>query len=145
VRPRWRRVERPRAPSAADLQRFEDLLGVELERLGDLGDRRSAAGRLGAELDELVGPQRALVEAARNMDGPRAVAEMALDLAQHRRDGERREADAAIGGEAVERLDETQARDLEEVVVGLTRVGVAAGDAVRQRQKLLGQRLARRR
>ena len=81
----------------------------------------SSLGEVPAEaLRELV---RGLVEAglllddpAGDADGPRAVAEVAPDLASDRGDGERQEVDAAFRLEPVERPDQPQRRDLLEVV-----------------------------
>jgi len=56
--------------------------------------------------DDAVDAQRQPLEVARDAHRPGAVAEMALDLAGHRRDGEARERDPARRVEAVDRLDE---------------------------------------
>ena len=65
--------------------------------------------------------QRELLEVARDPHGPRAVAEVALDLAEDRRDRVARERHLARQVEAVDRLHEAQRRDLEEVVERLLR------------------------
>jgi hypothetical protein len=50
---------------------------------------------------------------------------VALELAEDRRDGEGGEGGAARGVEAVDRLDQPDARDLDQVVVGLGAARVA--------------------
>src|SRR5439155_17029293 len=75
---------------------------------------------------------------------PGPVTEMALELAQDRRDGVAGEGDVAIGVEAVDRLDEPERRDLEEVLERLLGALVAARELARQQQEALDERLARR-
>ena len=112
------------------------------DRLRDLGDGRLPA-QVGGELRDLaVDAQRELLEVARDAHGPGAVAEVALDLAEDRRDRVARERDLAGQVEPVDRLDEAEARDLEEVVEGLLRPLVAAGELARERQEPLDEQLA---
>ena len=87
--------------------------------------------------------QRELLQVARHADRPGAVAEVALDLAEDRRDRVGGERDLALGVEAVDRLDQADRRDLEEVVERLARALVAAGELARQRQEALDELLAR--
>ena len=92
--------------------------------------------------DRAVDLQRQVLEVARNADRPRAVAEVALDLAEdgrHRVAGER---DPALEVEAVDRVEQAQAGDLEEVVEGLVGALVAACELARERQEALDERLA---
>src|SRR5829696_4677025 len=58
-----------------------------------------------------------LLGAARHSYGPRAIAEVALDLALDRPAGERRERAAVVRVEAIDGLDEPEHRDLADVVV----------------------------
>jgi hypothetical protein len=53
------------------------------------------------------------------MDRPPRVPEVALELAHDRGHRERREREASIRVEALDRLDQPEAGDLHEVVVGL--------------------------
>ena len=53
---------------------------------------------------------------ARHAQHPSAVAEMALDLAEDRRDREARERGATVELVAVDRLHEPEARDLDQIV-----------------------------
>ena len=92
--------------------------------------------------DRAVDLQRELLQVARDAHRPGAVAEVALDLAEdgrHRVAGER---DLALEVEAVDRLDQAEARDLEEVVEGLLGALVAAGELARERQEALDEHLA---
>jgi hypothetical protein len=68
---------------------------------------------------------------------------MALELADDRRHGEAREGVAAARLEAVDRLDERQRRDLDEVVERLARVLVAPCERAREGQEALDERAAR--
>ena len=74
--------------------------------------------------------------------GPALVAEVALDLADDRRGGVGRELDAALEVEAVDRLDQADRADLDEVVVGLAAVAEPAGQVLDQGQVQLDQRVA---
>ena len=62
--------------------------------------------------------------------GPDAVAEVALQLAEDRRRGEGGEGDAALGVEAVDRVEQAEVGDLEQVVEGLAGAAVAQGQAL---------------
>ena len=86
--------------------------------------------------------QRELLQVARHAHRPGAVAEVALDLAEDRRDGVAGERDLALEVEAVDRLDEAQRGDLQEVVERLLRALVAARELARERQEALDERLA---
>src|SRR5207247_7512228 len=88
--------------------------------------------------------QRQLLEVARDADRPRAVAEVALDLAEDRRHRVAGERNLAVGVEAVDRLDEAERRDLDEVVERLLGALVAASQLTRERQEALDERVARR-
>ena len=136
-----RGVQRRGAHALLGLQRLEDLLVVELQRLAELAHRRRAAeagGQLGAVLVDL---QRALLQLARRADRPAAVAEVAAQLADDRGDGEARERDPARGVKAIDGLEQAEARDLQQVVEGLLGLAVALGDRPRQRQEALHERL----
>src|SRR3954451_2345382 len=92
--------------------------------------------------DDAVDAQRELLEVARDAHGPRAIAEVALDLAHDRGHGVARERDAALHVEAVDRLDEPEARDLVDVVERLLGALVAGRELPRERQEPLHDRLA---
>src|SRR4051812_39682194 len=79
-----RRVDRRRPVGRRRLERLEDLLLVGLDGLGDLPDRRravQAARELGHSAIDL---ERELLKVAGHPDRPRAVAEVALELAEDR-------------------------------------------------------------
>jgi hypothetical protein len=66
-----------------------------------------------------------------------------LQLAQHGRRRIAGELRASTGVEAVDRLDQTEARDLQQIVERLVRVGVTSREVARQRQEQLRELLAR--
>ena len=68
---------------------------------------------------------------------------MPLDLADDVRRRVRRQLDAPVDVEAVDRLDEADAPDLDEILELLAAVGVAARQRADERQVLLDQLLAR--
>ena len=80
--------------------------------------------------DDAVDAQRQPLEVARDAHRPGAVAEVALDLAEDRRDRVARERDAALDVEAVDGLDERVARDLVEVLEQVTSAAVEAPSGV---------------
>ena len=97
-----------------------------------------------AELgDRALDRADALLQAARDAQGPDAVAEVAAQLAEDRRPGEGRERDAALGVVALQRRDEPEAGDLEQVVAGLDSAAVAHREAAGERQEAAHELLAR--
>jgi hypothetical protein len=74
-----------------------------------------------------------------------AVAEVAPDLAQHRRHGVAGERDVAAEVEAIDRLEEAQAGDLNEIVKGFPGALVAARQPAREGQEALRKHVAIRR
>ena len=92
--------------------------------------------------DRPVDFQGKVLQVARDAYRPGAVAEVALDLAQDGRHREAREGEPAVEVEAVDGVDEAQARDLEEVIEGLLGALVAACQLARQRQEALDEHLA---
>ena len=111
--------------------------------LGDLVGRRRAAELARQVLDRVVDLHHALLHAARHVHGPAVVAEVALELAEHRRHrvgGERR---LARGVEAVDRLDQPERRDLDQIVERLVGAPVAARHPAREREQARDELLAR--
>src|SRR5205814_3908686 len=84
-----------------------------------------------------------LLQAARHAHGPTLVAEVTLDLADDVRRRIGRELDAAAEVEAVDRLDQPDRADLDEILELLAAVGVATRERSNQRHVLLDQLLAR--
>ena len=96
------------------------------------------AVQVAGQLDDLlVHAQRQLLQAAGHAHRPRAVAEVAPDLAQDGRHGVAGERDVAAEVEAIDRLDEPQTGDLEEIVEGLPAALVAARQPAREGQEAL--------
>ena len=85
--------------------------------------------------------ERALLEVARHVQRPALVPEVALELAEDGGRGIARELRAAPGLEAVDGLDQAEARDLQQVVERLVGVGVAQGEIAGQRQEALHELL----
>ncbi len=69
----------------------------------------------------------AVVQAARHPHRPDSVAEVALELAEDRRRGKGGEGDAALGVEAIDRVEQAEVGDLEQIVEGLAGAAVAQG------------------
>ena len=125
------------------LERLQHLLLLDARGLRELGDRRRAAELHRLLLDDLRELDVQLLEAARNAHGPALVAEVALDLADDVRRRVRRQLDAAVDVEAVDRLDQADTADLDEVVELLAAVRVAPRERADEREVLLDQLLAR--
>ena len=111
------------------LERLDDLVLVDARLLGELGDRRRAAEVGGRGLDRPRELQAQLLHPPRDVEGPGAVAEVALDLADDRRHRVRRELHAALDVEALDREHEPDRADLDEVLERLAAPGVAGGEA----------------
>ena len=111
--------------------------------LGHLAHLRRAAQLLRQRLGRAAHRERALLEVARHVQRPSLVAEVALQLAQDRGRGVARELRAAPGLEAVDGLDQAEARDLHEVVERLVGVRVAQRQVAGERQEPLAELLAR--
>ena len=94
-------------------------------------------------LADLLDARDRLLHAARDVDRPRAVAEVALELAEDGRHGVGGERDPAVGVVAVDGLHEAEVGDLAEVIERLARVAVLNGEGARERHVLLDQALAR--
>ncbi len=104
--------------------------------LRELGDRRRAS-ELGRELVEDSGEAQAqLLEPAGHVHRPRLVTEVPPDLAHDRRDGIAGEVDPAIDVEAVDRLDEADRPDLDEVLQRLSAPRVPRGQGAHERHQL---------
>src|SRR5262249_15066163 len=134
--------ERERRVRAAGLERLEHLFLLDTGGLRELGDRRRPAELDGQLLDQLREADVQLLEPTRHAHGPPAVTEVALDLADDVRRRVRGELDAAGEVEAVDRLDQADRPDLDEVVELLAAVGVAPRERPYERHVLLDQLLA---
>src|SRR5687767_7305971 len=137
------RRQRERRVGAPGLERLEHLLLLDPGGLRQLRDGGRPAELDGLLLDDLRELHVQLLEPARDADGPALVAEVTLDLADDVRGRVRRQLDAAVDVEAVDRLDQADAADLHEVVELLAAVGVAPRERAHEREVLLDQLLAR--
>lgn len=73
---------------------------------------------------------------SRDMHHPRLVAEVAADLAEDGRCREARELAAALGIEPVDRLDEPDRADLDQIVERLSAVGIPPRKSFDQRHQV---------
>src|SRR5262249_29445966 len=94
----------------------EHLRLRNVETLGDIRDRRRPTEFLRHHRDQAADLQVQLLACARHPYAPALVPEMTLDLAEDRRHGVVDERRLAVRVEAVDRLDETDRADLDEVV-----------------------------
>ena len=133
-----RPIERIRTVRGACRQRFHDLLDCGAGALREFARSRRAA-ELGAEAARLrIDLDLEFLDRARDVNRPAEVAEVALELADDRRDGKRRERQAALDVVAIDRLQQRVRRDLLEIVaLGMTLI--AAREVTRQRQEPSGQ------
>ncbi len=106
-----------------------------------MGARWSFAGRSSAARSIMRDP---LLEAAGQVDLAAAVAKVALELAEDRRRRVAREGVAQRRVEALDRLDQPQARDLVEVLGRLGAAGVAVGEAAGERHEAVDELFADR-
>ena len=83
-----------------------------------------------------------LLDRARDADGPAEVAEVALDLAEDRRDGERGERQPAVRVEALDRLQQAERGDLFDVLA-LWTGEITTGEVTGERKKTLDELLFR--
>jgi hypothetical protein len=86
-----------------------------------------------------------LLNAAWDPDRPRSVAEVSLDLAVDRRDRERRKINTAVELEPVDRVDQPDRADLDEILELLAPADVAPSQLPYEREVLSDQAVARRR
>ena len=136
------RVQRRGLVARRGLARLQGRLDAAAHRGGHLADGRRAPELLGEDLGLAAEGERPLLQVAGHVQRPALVAEVALELTE---DGGRRiarEPRPAIGLEAVDRLDEAEARDLEQVVQRLVRVAVAKRQVARERKEALHQLVA---
>src|SRR3954447_7211536 len=138
-----RAVEGDRPVGGAGLARLEHLLEADAGALGDLGGSRRAPELAGQLVGDAVDPHGELLEVARHPDRPPLVAEVALELTEDRRHGEGGERGLALGIEAVDRLQQPERGDLDQVVELLAAALIAAGELAGQRQEALDEGLAR--
>ena len=133
-RGRRRRPRAPRAP-ARRVAPTRSAISAGVGRAAELARH---------VLADAVDLDRELLQVARDAHRPALVAEVALELAEDRRDGERGERGLARRVEAVDRLEQPERGDLDQVVERLAAALVAARELARERQEALDELLARR-
>src|SRR5262249_22326471 len=109
---------------------------------GDLLRARRTRQPLRQRSDRGTDRENPLLELTRHPHSPRRVAEVAPKLAEDSRRRESRERHAALGIEALDRLQQADRRDLQQVVVGDAAVPVTAGEMVRDAEVALDQLVA---
>ena len=124
------------------LQPLEHLVLGELEVRGELSDGGGAAVALREVGGRLGQRQLHLLQPAWDPDRPALVAEVPLDLADDGRCRVRRELDAAVEVEPVDRLDQSDRCDLDQVVKRLAAVAKPPCEVLDERQVHLDQRVA---
>src|SRR3954468_6283078 len=137
------RRQRQRGVRPAGLEGLEHLLFLDAGALRELRDRRRAAELDGQLLDEPRQLHVQLLQAARHAHRPALVAEVPFDLADDVRRRVRRQLDAAVEIEAVDRLDQPDRADLNEILELLAAVRVPPRERAYERHVLLDQLLAR--
>ena len=126
------------------LQTVKHVFLAHLEVLRKLAHRwrpTRARADLALGVKHLAGT---LLGGAVDMECPPGVTEVALQLTDDRRDGERREREPAVRVEPLHRFHETETRHLHEVVVGLTRRHIPPCQLARERQVPCDQFIPRR-
>src|SRR4051794_7450382 len=136
-----RAVERDGAVRAGGLARLEHLLGRRPHALADLGRRRRAAELAAHVLADAVDLDGKLLEVARHPHRPAFVTKVTLELAEDRRHRERAEGGLPLRVEALDRLEQPQRRDLDQVVERLAGALVAPRELATERKEPLDERL----
>src|SRR5579864_1651873 len=135
--------ERECGVGATRFERLEHLFLGRARRLRELRDGRRTAELHRQLLHQARELHVQLLQAARHADGPALVAEVTLDLADDVRRRIRRQLDASLEIEPVDRLDQPDRADLDEILELLAAVRVAARERPHERHVLLDQLLAR--
>ena len=120
----------------------ENLLEADAGVSRDLGCGGRGAGRPGEPVTYPFDPERELLEITRHVQRPAVVAKMAFDRAGDARHSVGGEGGVARGVEAVDGLDEREARHLLEVLERLGAAPVPTRQAAGEREVALDQELA---
>ena len=139
-----RRVEGDRRVGVCRFQAFQHVFLGELEMNSKLGHGRCPAVALGQFGSGLVERELELLQPPRHPDRPALVAEVPLDLPHDGRSRIRRELHTAPEVEPVDRLDQPDRGDLDEVVERLAAVAEPPGEVFDQREVQLDQLVADR-
>ncbi len=137
-------VERCSMDGGGGLERVQDLLDRDPKRRGEL----AWSGRTTeAERELLEGPlhgEGTILVGARDVHGPAEVAEVVLQLPHDRRYRKCRERRTSFWVKAVDRVEQSDARDLREVVKRLGASVVSPREAVCEREEPPNQLVAGR-
>jgi hypothetical protein len=128
-------LERYAVVGACGEPRLDDLLDGDAGAVGDLPARRRSSEFAFELVARALDVERALLQFAWDSDEPALVAEVALQFAGDGRDREGRERDLAGGVEAVDRVQQPDRGDLDEVVAEVTVAVIASREMTRQREK----------
>jgi hypothetical protein len=128
---------------ACGFERVEHVLDRDLHVLREHLHRRRATVLGGQPVVDLLDLDRKLLGAPRHVYGPSEITEIALELAQDRRHGERREGGPSVGVVAVDRFDQAETGHLQQIVERLPGAAVAARQLAGQRQKAVDELLPR--
>ena len=143
VRPGARGVQRGRLVGGRGLHRLEHVLDRQPERRRHVPRTRGAAELARQRRHRVADLERELLGGARHSHRPALVAEVPLELAEHRRHGVLGEAAAALDVVAVDGLQQPHAGDLDEVVVELAAMAVATRELPCERHEAQHELLAR--
>src|SRR5919106_99790 len=135
------RVERGEVVRLCDLQTFQHALLAYPGGLGDLLDRRRTAQLLAQVTDRLRQLEVQLLESPRYPNCPPLVAEVALELSDDGRCRVRRELDFPLEVEPLDRLQQTNSADLDEVLKQRAAVAKAPREELHQPNVLIDKHL----
>src|SRR5207253_2154394 len=121
----------------------EHFLLLDPGGLRELRNRRGAGELHGELLDEPRELDVELLQSTRHAHRPALVAEVPLDLADDVRRRVRRQLDAALEVETVDRLDQADGSDLDQILELLAAVRIAPREGANERHVLLDQLLPR--
>lgn len=102
---------------------------------GQLGDGRAASELGGQLLERLIDRPMGFLQPSRNVEYPGAIAKVPTDLAEDRRRCEACEVHAARRIEPVDRFDQPDGADLDQVVERLAATGISPGERLDQRHE----------
>src|SRR5439155_15820888 len=135
-------IERDQAVGVRRVERLENLLLCRLGRICDLPNGGGALEVLGQLGDDRPEAEVQLLQTTRHAHRPALVPEVPLQLADDGWRGVGGELDLAIGVEPVDRLDQADRGDLDQVVQRLAAAGEPPGQVFDQAEMSLDQLLS---
>jgi len=124
--------EADRLVLAPDLKSLNEVLGSDVQDLGQFGVCGWASAAQGPLFFGLAGPEAEFLNTSGDANAPGMISKVAADFASNSGDGEGSELDAAVGIETVYSIDEANHPDADQVVEGFARVNVVLGDVADQ-------------